>query len=153
MDFNIDFEDFLGPAAKAKHAAKDAIREGRYDDAWKQLHIQKENYLKNSSRHGFTKIQTLSLDADPHEDFANILRLEKKHNDAFVNILYWVSAQSHRPKKSHASKLKSYFNRTSFKNSVSFDEVEGFIESRVGKLNTYVVCQRKVKEWLSAKEK
>jgi hypothetical protein len=153
MDSEFEYEDFLGPAATAKHAAKEAISEGRYDDAWGYLHAQKDFYLSHANRQRFTKKHTLALDAEVHVELANILRLEKKHDDAFVNILYWVTAQSDKPKKSHASKLKSYFNRTSFKKHISFYEVECFVYVRTGMLNTYTVCQRKVKEWISAKER
>ncbi len=37
--------DFLGKAANAKNSGKEAMKPGNFDEAWKQFHIQKENYL------------------------------------------------------------------------------------------------------------
>ncbi|MBU2970781.1 hypothetical protein KO527_15625 [Pseudoalteromonas sp. C2R02] len=93
--------DHLGKEAKAGHKAKDAIKNKKYDEAWGFLHEQKLQYMEHANISGFNVEQTLALDADVHENLANVLRLENKHKDALIHIVYWVTAQNHRPKKNH----------------------------------------------------
>lgn len=107
-------KDYLGMAADKKHKAKAAIRSKEFDVAWRYLHDQKSNYLQHASIMRFTESQILALDGTVHEDLANILRLEKKHTDAFVHIVYWAMS-GNRSKKVHTKKLTAYFNRCKFK--------------------------------------
>ena len=107
-------EDHLGPAAEAGHAAKAAVRERRFDDAWGLYHSQKSHYHQHASQFGFTSRQVLALDASVSEHLGNILRLEGKHQLALTHILYWVIAQKDSPKKTHLTKLKAYFGRCKF---------------------------------------
>lgn len=139
-----DRKDYLGMAAKNKHAAKSAIKAKEFDTAWKLLHEQKHNYMAHAQVMRFDKAQTLSLDGTVHEDLANILRLEKKHKDALVHIVYWAVSGTSLT-KSHISKLTAYFNRCKFEetclsslieyyesnieNSIEFLEVKGLIQT------------------------
>ncbi|EKO3681672.1 hypothetical protein M3905_003446 [Vibrio metschnikovii] len=113
-------EDFLGKAAQVGHEAKAAIKLNKFDEAWRLLHEQKSLYVQHVNQSGFTPNQALALDATVHEDMANLLRLEGRHKDALVDIVYWVLACSERPIKRHDQKLRSYFNRCKFQN-VSFE--------------------------------
>ncbi|WP_217525245.1 hypothetical protein [Vibrio metschnikovii] len=113
-------EDFLGKAAQVGHEAKAAIKLNKFDEAWRLFHEQKSLYVQHVNQSGFTPNQALALDATVHEDMANLLRLEGRHKDALVNIVYWVLAGSERPIKRHDQKLRSYFNRCKFQN-VSFE--------------------------------
>ncbi|HHF3152712.1 TPA: hypothetical protein ACPJ2A_004591 [Vibrio diabolicus] len=113
-------EDFLGKAANAGQKAKKAMKLKNFDEAWGLFHEQKSLYIQHANRSGFTANQTLALDATVHEEMANILRQEGKHNDALVHIVYWVLAGSERPIKRHDQKLKAYFNRCKFQ-KVSFE--------------------------------
>lgn len=144
-----DFQenDFLGKAAEAGHQAKAAVKDKQYDKAWGLYHEQKSFYMQHANRSGFTANQVLAFDASVHENMANILRLEKKHEDALVNIVYWVLAGVDRPIKRHQQKLKSYFNRCKFKNT-ELTEAERIIASNT-KLPEFTLAKSIVSEWLS----
>jgi hypothetical protein len=104
----------LGKAAIARTKAHEAIADGKLDEAWGLLNEQKQHFLQHAAVCGFTKEQTLALDASVSEPMANILRLEGKHFDALIDIIYWVAATP-RITKSQQQKLQSYFNRCKFK--------------------------------------
>lgn len=122
-------EDYLGKAASLGDEAEAAMEQGDYDSAWRLLQEMKEVYGLHAARENFAPAQTLSLDAGVSLALANILRLEAKHADALVHILYWASTE-HRTAKSSQQKLRAYFNRCRFKN-VSMADAEALIaESR-----------------------
>lgn len=104
-------EDFLGVAAQVGLKAKKAMKLKNFDEAWGLFQEQKFLYMKHANQAGFSAKQALALDSKVHEDMANILRQEGKHNDALVHIVYWVLAGSEQPKKRHDQKLQTYFNR------------------------------------------
>jgi hypothetical protein len=106
--------DHLGKAAIAGQKAQEAVASRKFDVAWGLYQDQKQHYLQHASRCGFTKAQVLALDASVSQPMANILRLENKHHDALVHIVYWVAA-SPRITKSQQQKLPAYFNRCRFK--------------------------------------
>ena len=109
--------DFLGKAAEAGHKAKDAVKARKYNDAWRFYNDQKLLYMRHANRSGFTPEQTLALDSTVHEKMADIRRLEGKHTDALIDIVYWVLAGSKRPINRHSQKLQAYFNRCKFENT------------------------------------
>ncbi|WP_170899715.1 hypothetical protein [Vibrio sp. 3-2(1)] len=113
-------EDFLGKAAQVGHKAKAAMKLNKFDEAWGLFHEQKSLYIQHANRSSFTPNQALALDATVHEDMANLLRLEGRHKDALVNIVYWALAGSERPVRRHEQKLRAYFNRCKFQN-LSFE--------------------------------
>ena len=110
-------ENTLGKAAEAGDKAKKAVKDERYDDAWGLYHDQKTHYMHHINKGGFSPIGALRLDASVHENLANILRLEGKHQNALVHIVYWVLAGCERPIKRHNQKLQAYFNRCKLKNT------------------------------------
>ncbi|MFA0570700.1 hypothetical protein [Vibrio gallaecicus] len=139
-------EDFLGKAANAGHKAKAAMKLKNFDEAWGLFHEQKSLYIEHANRSGFTANQALALDATVHEEMANILRQENKHNDALVHIVYWVVAGSERPIKRHNQKLLAYFNRCKFQN-VPFE----LAKENMGKLKMPVSlldAKSIVSEWI-----
>ncbi|KAF1711989.1 hypothetical protein CSC70_00130 [Pseudoxanthomonas kalamensis DSM 18571] len=119
-------EDYLGKAAEAGHRARAAVKEHRLDDAWRFYHEQKSLYMQHAQACNFTGEQTLALDASVSENLANILRIEKKHDDALVHILYCALAS--RTTKSLQKKLMAYFNRCHFQN-IQFTSVEAMMQS------------------------
>lgn len=119
--------DYLGKAAMARHAAKDAVSKGNHDEAWGLYHEEKDWLMRHAMRSRFSERDLLALDATVHEELANILRKEGKHLDAFVHILYWVSVQRHRPLKRQPEKLRAYFNRSGIA-SVALSDVEEFVQ-------------------------
>lgn len=103
--------DFLGQAAIKKKLGKQAIKDKKFDDAWRFFHEQKTLYLEHASRSGFDALSTLVIDASIHEDLANILRLEGKYTAALTNLsyVYKTSTAANRPITTLEKKLKSYF--------------------------------------------
>ncbi|WP_062359620.1 hypothetical protein [Vreelandella aquamarina] len=115
--------DHLGEAARVKHAAKAAIKEKRYNDAWRLLNEQQGHWLSHAGKMGFTKAQTLSLLSSINEDFANIHRLEGRHDDALAHIMYAIGSDRRAP-QSRIKKLEPYFNRCKFDHSYSVKRAE-----------------------------
>lgn len=139
--------DFLGKAAEAGQKARAALKEDKHDEAWGFYHEQKSLYMQHANRCGFTARQVLALDSSIHERLANILRLEGKHQDALVHIVYWVLGGAERPVKAHQQKLQSYFNRCKFKN-ISLTEAVKMIEAQ-NKLPEFTLAKSIVSEWVS----
>ncbi len=135
-------EDYLGKAAEAGHSAKLAVKERRFDDAWRLYATQKQLYMQHAKYYEFTGQQTLALDASVSEHLANILRIEKKHDDALVHILY--CALNSRPTKSIQSKLPTYFKRCNFQ-KINFDLIEGMMQ--VPTRWTFTKIREHVRQW------
>lgn len=146
----ISEHDYLARAAQAKHEAKAAVKNKNFDLAWRNFHIQKDNYLKHATKCSFTLRQTLALDACVHEEMANVLRMEGRHFQAFTDILYWVIAQSERTKKRHHTKLKAYFNRCKF-TKIEFEDVEKFTQL-YHKSPDFFTASNMVQEWMALEE-
>jgi len=135
-------EDYLGKAAEAGHNAKAAVRERRFDDAWRLYAEQKSFYMQHAKAYEFTAAQALALDASVSEHLANILRMEKKHHDALVHILYCALAS--RPTKALQTKLPVYFKRCHF-HGVQFDAVEAMMQSQTRW--TFDKIKDQVRQW------
>lgn len=136
----------LAKAAQAKSKALASEKEGDYDKAWKYFHEQKKYYLEHASDAMFSPEDVLSLDAAVSESLANILRKQKKHNEAFVHIAYWVSAQHHKPLKRHADKFRAYYNRAD-EMSVSLEGAWNILTT-APPLMDYRQTQLIVNQWL-----
>lgn len=135
-------EDYLGKAAEAGHKAKAAVKEHRFDDAWRFYAEQKSLYMQHAKTYEFNAAQTLALDASVSEDLANILRMEKKHHDALVHLLY--CALTSRPTKAVKKKLPVYFKRCRFE-GVQFDAVEAMMQSQTRW--TFNKIKDQVRQW------
>lgn len=118
--------DHLGKAAIACEEARKAVAEGKHDVAWGFLHEAKNQYVQHAARQRFTAEQTLALDAAISPSFANILRLENKHRDALVHMIYWAATST--PSASLTKRVRPYFNRCKFQ-SVGLPDLEAFIDS------------------------
>lgn len=143
--FEEKLEDFLYKGVTAKQEAIEAISNEQFDDAWRLLHDAKTHFLNHAKENRFSAKETIAIDGSIHEYFANILRLEKKHTDAFVSLIYWVTACSNNPIKRHDQKLNAYFNRCKFKNT-SLEDVRLFMSS-LGQIPDHRSIQAKVLEW------
>ena len=139
--------DFLGKAAQAGHAAKDAVKAKEFDKAWGLFHEQKSFYGQHANRCGFTARQLLALDSSVHEEIANILRIERKHHDAMTNIVYWVLAGAERPIKRHEQKFKAYFYRCKFENTTLEQATKQISEQK--NLPEYTLAQSIVSSWIA----
>ena len=138
-------DDHLGKAAVARQAARQAIKDKRYDDAWRHLHEQQSEWLKDSAKRGSSVKQTLSLLSSIHEDMANVLRLEGKHDQALANILYCVATNS-RPTQAQEKKLISYFRRCKFGDQYGEDRVEAAVKMLRHEPD-YRMAQEIVSQW------
>lgn len=118
-------DDYLGLAANAKHKANWRFEMGDFDEAWKAHMKQQRYYILHANKSGFTPEHTVSLVSTVNESLANILRLEGKHRDALVHMIYRV-AGARSPSKRVLKKLPAYFNRAKLDN-VSFSDVEELV--------------------------
>lgn len=140
-------KDYLTLAANCGRRASAAVSAGRFDDAWRLYHEQKSLYAQHANYLRFEPRDALRLNASVHENLANILRVEKKHDQAFIHILYWVIAQSHYPIRRHQQKLKAYFNRCGLKNT-SLREIQTWSKSHMP-IRDFFAAQSKATEWLN----
>lgn len=113
MEFFELQDDHLGEAALARNAAKQAVKEKRYDDAWRHLCDQQRHWINHANADGYTKQQTLDLLASINEQMANIHRIEGRYHDALAQLIYSIGSDS-RPPKSRVKKLNAYFDRCKF---------------------------------------
>ena len=124
--------DNLGLAALARQNAEVAIKEKRYDDAWRFYHEQSEHYDRyiSSGDYPFTESQARCLQSSIDEGFANILRLQGKHKQALVHIVFWIGSHFAADRKTLAmtKKLKAYFNRCKYVDDTLYD-AQQLIES------------------------
>ncbi|ETR94471.1 hypothetical protein [Acinetobacter lactucae] len=106
-------KDYLGPAAEHKHKADEAIKENRFDDAWRHLNEQKINYYRHAAQCNFTEKQTLGLDAIVHITMGNLLRKEGKHLQALYHIayVYKVGKLESPLNDSNDDRLRIYYKR------------------------------------------
>jgi len=137
-------EDHLGNAAAAAGHAIQAIREKDLDRAWRLLHEQKEHYARHAARAEFTARQTLALDASVGEQLANVLRLEGRHHEALVHVIYWVACSPGRTKNEEA-KLGAYFKRAKLP-GITRANLEQFMEA-LQPLPDFPAIQRQVEIW------
>lgn len=143
-----DLEDYLGKAAAVGHAAKAAISLRQYDKAWSLLNEQKTLYAKHARKGKWTAKDTLGLDGSVSEELANILRLENKHEQALVHILYWIITSRNQIRR-HGQKLKTYSGRCKFQH-ITLQDIEKFIDNSRSKPD-FVTIQSKVNEWRNSK--
>ncbi len=138
--------DHLGLAAAAKHSARQAVREKRFDDAWRLFHEQKSHFAQHAKSYGHTPRQTLALDGSVHEDLANIRRLEKKHEDALVHLLYCICTSTNTT-QAQQKKIGVYVTRCKFP-STSLGDAEAFIAAN-RKNPDFRSIQKAVAKWQS----
>ena len=136
--------DHLGNAATLKHSARQAVREKRFDDAWRLFHEQKSHFAEHAKSYGHTPRQALALDGSVHEDLANVLRLEQKHEDALVHLLYCICTSTN-PTKALQKKIPAYVSRCKFTNT-SLADVEAFTVTNSQKPD-FRAIQKAVLEW------
>ena len=130
----------------AREFAEKAVKDKQYDKAWGLYNEQKILYMQHANDVSFTAKQALSLDGTVHEALANIMRLEGKHQDALVHIVYWLLTNSDWPINRHQQKFQSYFNRCKFKNT-TLAEAREVISSQC-KLPDFRLAKSIVSEWI-----
>ena len=138
-------EDYLGKAAVVGREITAAIKAGEHDKAWRLLHEKQVLYTKHASRWNFGRVDTLTILSGIHGGFAEILKLEGKHADALVHVLYMV-ASDRRQLKKHTDSLRIYFNRCKLKET-QLDELMAYSET-VWCNPDFQAIQSKVSEWI-----
>jgi len=97
--------------------------------------------MRHANEQRFNAQETSALDASVSENLANILRIEKKHTDALIHIIYWISTSSRRT-KAQDKKLDAYFNRAKLE-KLKLSQLEDFIAKNSGFRN----IRNQVQEW------
>ncbi len=107
--------DYLGKAATKKQKGKQAVKDKKFDDAWRYFNEQKVLYLNHATQSGsgFDRLSTMVLEASVHVDFANILRLEGKYESALSHLsyVYKLNFIAKRPIATLEKKLQTYFSK------------------------------------------
>lgn len=143
----MDMTDYLGMAATAGQKAKAAADAGDFDDAWRHYHEQKAHYINHANRSEFTPAQAIALEGSVNRSLANILRLEGRHSEALVHILYYYATTPKRT-KTDEKQLLAYYNRSKIK-AVEIDEVRAFAEN-LGPVPNFRSIQAACSQWLTA---
>lgn len=120
----------LGLAALSKDMGDSAVKEGRYDEAWRHYHDQKIYFFKHANMCKFNKTQIDSLDATVSLSLANVLKLEGKHNLALVHLAYCYCSELCRGILTNRTdnKLGIYFRRCKLK-TITLDELKISLQS------------------------
>lgn len=116
-------EDYLLLATEKGAEAKLAMREKNNAEAWELLQQQKSLFSKFATNEGKSGAESTALDAGVSKELANILRLDKKHKEALVHVIYWI-ANSKSVTKDQEGKLQAYFNRAKLSGTVVGDVME-----------------------------
>lgn len=136
--------DYLQLAAEKGREAKLAMREKNNAEAWELIQQQKRFYSQFTDQQSISVAEMIGLDSSVSKDLANLLRLEKKHKDALVHIIYWV-ANSKSVTKDKESKLRAYFNRAKL-TGPTVDDVMDY--SLAAGIKEFHVIQKDVDSWV-----
>lgn len=133
-------------ADEAGLQAREAAKAGEYEQA-RHLYEQQGTLLRQCiERAGADAPPEAEVFAPLHLGMADLLRLEKRHDDALPHILYWVIAGRRKPLKGHAEKLRAYFNRCKLQNTV-LDEAEHFAAA-FPEPAEFTTIETQVRSWL-----
>ena len=137
----LDWSEFLGTE---DYLGKAAVKAGDYDKAWGLLHEEKSYFAKHAQKCGWSAADLVRADGGVSEAFANVMRLEAKHDQALVHILYWIMSST-TPIKRHDDKLRAYFGRCKFKGA-TLAMAQTYIDELDG-LPDFPAIQSQVSEW------
>ena len=145
VDEDVDGDvDYLQLAAEKGREAKLAMREKNNAEAWELIQQQKHFYSQLTDQQTISVTEMIGLDSNVSKDLANILRLEKKHKDALVHIIYWV-ANSKSVTKDQESKLRAYFNRAKLTGPAVNDVMDYCLAAGIKEFH---VIQKDVDSWV-----
>lgn len=142
--------DCLGRAAVLKKKATVAVKEKEFDIAWWIYNTVQALYLEHATKRKFDNKAVIGIDSSISREMANVLRLEGKHQQALVHILYWQLGEARPQVKRDIKKLKAYYNRSKL-TLISFDQMIEWMDSYQGLAN-YSTIQAKVAGWISNKD-
>tara|TARA_B100000795_G_C22666506_1_gene386199 strand:+ start:157 stop:768 length:612 start_codon:yes stop_codon:yes gene_type:complete len=145
VDEDVDGDiDYLQLAAEKGREAKLAMREKNNAEAWELIQQQKHFYSQLTDQQTISVTEMIGLDSNVSKDLANLLRLEKKHKDALVHIIYWV-ANSKSVTKDQESKLRAYFNRSKLTGPTVNDVMDYCLAAGIKEFH---VIQKDVDSWV-----
>lgn len=145
VDEDVDGDvDYLQLAAEKGREAKLAMREKNNAEAWELIQQQKHFYSQLTDQRIISVTEMIGLDSNVSKDLANLLRLEKKHKDALVHIIYWV-ANSKSVTKDQESKLRAYFNRAKLTGPTVNDVMDYCLAAGIKEFH---VIQKDVDSWV-----
>lgn len=145
VDEDVDGDvDYLQLAAEKGREAKLAMREKNNAEAWELIQQQKHFYSQLTDQQTISVTEMIGLDSNVSKDLANLLRLEKKHKDALVHIIYWV-ANSKSVTKDQESKLRAYFNRAKLTGPTVNDVMDYCLAAGIKEFH---VIQKDVDSWV-----
>ncbi len=151
-EFNSLFEhhNYLGSASIKKSEALQAIKENRYDDAWRLLHEKKHLLLQHAIEYGCDASATIAMDGTVHQYLANILRLEGKHDLALVHCVYWIKSSAPSGiTKEQMKRLPAYLNRSSV-NKIDHQRVIDYATDTSDGLADLSIIQNRLSELFSS---
>lgn len=138
-------DDYLGKASLAGSAAKAALKEKKFEDAWRVYHEQKEFYKAYAENSDISAERALILDSTVSEHLASILRQQEKPREAFIHLIYWVAPSWEKAIRRHEEKLKKYFTLCQLSNT-TIDEVKQFVESNWQHISLPMI-EKQVEQW------
>ena len=145
VDEDVDGDvDYLQLAAEKGREAKLAMREKNNAEAWELIQQQKHFYSQLTDQRIISVTEMIGLDSNVSKDLANLLRLEKKHKDALVHIIYWV-ANSKSVTKDQESKLRAYFNRAKLTGPTVNDVMDYCLAAGIKEFH---VIQKDIDSWV-----
>jgi len=106
----IDADDYFGLYSNATYELTMAFRSKDYDKAWSLLHRIQGHKIDMAKHLEMTEKDTFAYLAEVDIGMGNVLRLEKKHNDALAHIIK-AYIQSGVPEKVSNNKLPAYWKR------------------------------------------
>ena len=145
VDEDVDRDlDYVQLAAEKGREAKLAMREKNNAEAWELIQQQKHFYSQLTDQQIISVTKMIGLDSNVSKDLANLLRLEKKHKDALVHIIYWV-ANSKSVTKDQESKLQAYFNRAKLTGPTVNDVMDYCLAAGIKEFH---VIQKDIDSWV-----
>ena len=140
--------DCLGRAAVYGKKASTAVKEKEFDLAWWIYHQIKALHFEHANKFNFAQEHIIGMDSGISKSFGNILRLEGKHQQALVHILYWQLGETRPNVKRNVKKIRAYYNRSKI-SSITFEDLIEWMDSWNG-LADYAAIQNQVSDWIKS---
>ncbi|WP_148716495.1 hypothetical protein [Chitinolyticbacter meiyuanensis] len=146
----VTIDDYLGRAAEAHTKARIAWRDKHYDEAWGNLITQKQLYLQHAIREKFSAHELLALDASVDVHMANVLRMEGRHRQAFLHIMYAMMAGRTSFDIGAAERVAVYYRRAKL-TKTSLSDVLDYARAHCGRVE-FTEIREQTAWWFSKEE-
>jgi len=105
---------------KLRSDYRKSIKSKDYDQAWKITHELQGVHIELANNQGYTEEYFLAINSQVPEMQANILRIEKKHDQALACFLHFI-AMHPMASDTRRKKLDAYYNRCRLKKTSLLD--------------------------------